>query len=159
MFMNFSVYSIGIIGFFVAGFALMYGSAGPIGNLGGTPALAGGHGSTSRCSASRWACSAQWVLPERQYYDVAVPRVPVPDGLHGHGGDDSTGALAERWRLKSFLAYGFFMSVILYPIFDNWAWGGGWLAKLGENFGLGAGYLNFAGSGVVMRSVFLWRAR
>ena len=31
----------------------------------------------------------------------------------------------------------------------NWAWGGGWLANLGTNFGLGKGYCDFAGSGVV----------
>jgi Amt family ammonium transporter len=34
-------------------------------------------------------------------------------------------------------------------LFANWAWGGGWLANLGPNFGLGKGYVDFAGSGVV----------
>src|SRR5205814_1714396 len=34
-------------------------------------------------------------------------------------------------------------------IFGNWAWGGGWLSQLGANFGLGHGYVDFAGSGVV----------
>jgi Amt family ammonium transporter len=41
------------------------------------------------------------------------------------------------------------MSIVLYPLFGNWAWGGGWLANLGTNFGLGHGYVDFAGSGVV----------
>jgi Amt family ammonium transporter len=41
------------------------------------------------------------------------------------------------------------MGAITYPLFANWAWGGGWLSKLGTNFGLGAGYADFAGSGVV----------
>ena len=41
------------------------------------------------------------------------------------------------------------MSMILYPLFGNWAWGGGWLSQLGVNFGLGHGYVDFAGSGVV----------
>src|SRR5205085_7020447 len=31
----------------------------------------------------------------------------------------------------------------------NWAWGGGWLSQIGVNFGLGHGYCDFAGSGVV----------
>jgi Amt family ammonium transporter len=44
--------------------------------------------------------------------------------------------------------YGFFISTIVYPIFGNWAWGGGWLSQLGK-IGLGQGYLDFAGSGVV----------
>jgi len=60
-----------------------------------------------------------------------------------------TGAMAERWRLSAFVIYGFFMSILLYPLFGNWAWGGGWLATLGTHFGLGHGYVDFAGSGVV----------
>ncbi len=60
-----------------------------------------------------------------------------------------TGAMAERWRINSFAAYGFFMSMILYPLYGNWAWGGGWLSQLGACFGLGNGYVDFAGSGVV----------
>ncbi|MHB9037368.1 MAG: ammonium transporter [Armatimonadota bacterium] len=139
MMMNFSVYAIGIIGFFICGFAFMYGNAGPIGNLGGTPALTGGH----EFAINGWGLigTAGFFL-KGSYYDVAVAAlflfqmvfmdtaVTIP-----------TGALAERWTLKSFLAYGFFMSMILYPIFGNWAWGGGWLFKLG--------YCDFAGSGVV----------
>src|SRR5262249_15656979 len=38
---------------------------------------------------------------------------------------------------------------IWYPLFGNWAWGGGWLSQLGANFKLGHGYCDFAGSGVV----------
>ncbi len=60
-----------------------------------------------------------------------------------------TGAMAERWRIASFAAYGLFMSIILYPLFGNWAWGGGWLSQLGVNAHLGNGYIDFAGSGVV----------
>jgi Amt family ammonium transporter len=39
--------------------------------------------------------------------------------------------------------------MICYPIFGNWAWGGGWLAQLGSKADLGHGYVDFAGSGVV----------
>jgi ammonium transporter, Amt family len=59
-----------------------------------------------------------------------------------------TGAMAERWKWSAFCVYGLFISTIVYPIFGNWAWGGGWLSQLGK-IGLGAGYLDFAGSGVV----------
>jgi Amt family ammonium transporter len=38
---------------------------------------------------------------------------------------------------------------IIYPIYGNWVWGGGWLADLGANFGLGHGHVDFAGSSVV----------
>src|SRR6266498_3309008 len=36
-----------------------------------------------------------------------------------------------------------------WGLFGNWAWGGGWLAQLGSKSGLGHGYVDFAGSGVV----------
>ena len=60
-----------------------------------------------------------------------------------------TGAMAERWKWSSFLVYGFFMSMFVYPLFGNWVWGGGWLSQLGVNFGLGHGHVDFAGSSVV----------
>jgi Amt family ammonium transporter len=60
-----------------------------------------------------------------------------------------TGAMAERWTFKSFVVYGFFIAMFVYPLYASWVWGGGWLAQLGRNFGLGHGVLDFAGSSVV----------
>ena len=60
-----------------------------------------------------------------------------------------TGAAAERWKFSAFMIYGAFIGTIIYPIFGNWVWGGGWLAQLGTNFGLGHGHVDFAGSSVV----------
>ncbi len=60
-----------------------------------------------------------------------------------------TGTAAERWKYSAFMMSSFFMGAFTYPLFANWAWGGGWLANLGANFGLGKGYCDFAGSGVV----------
>jgi Amt family ammonium transporter len=59
-----------------------------------------------------------------------------------------TGAMAERWRWSNFCIYGLFVG-IPYSIFAGWVWGGGWLAQLGANLGLGNGACDFAGSGVV----------
>jgi Amt family ammonium transporter len=41
------------------------------------------------------------------------------------------------------------MSTLLYPLYANWVWGGGWLSALGVNLGLGHGHVDFAGSSVV----------
>jgi len=60
-----------------------------------------------------------------------------------------TGAMAGRWRLWSVCAYGLFFSMLLYPVYGAWVWGGGWLADLGVNFGLGNGHIDFAGSSAV----------
>src|SRR5262249_40431318 len=60
-----------------------------------------------------------------------------------------TGAMAERWKWGSFVVFSFVIAMLTYPIYANWVWGGGWLATLGSNFGLGHGHVDFAGSSVV----------
>src|SRR5258706_7420973 len=60
-----------------------------------------------------------------------------------------TGALAERWRFVAFAVFSVFVGAVIYPIYANWTWGGGWLAMLGKNLGLGHGHVDFAGSSVV----------
>jgi Amt family ammonium transporter len=41
------------------------------------------------------------------------------------------------------------VGALIYPLFGNWVWGGGWLSQLGANFHLGHGHVDFAGSSVV----------
>jgi Amt family ammonium transporter len=41
------------------------------------------------------------------------------------------------------------MAALLYPLYGNWVWGGGWLSQLGAFAGLGHGHVDFAGSSVV----------
>lgn len=59
-----------------------------------------------------------------------------------------TGTMCERWSWNNFVIYGLWVA-LPYCLFANWAWGGGWLAQLGVKAGLGHGYTDFAGSGVV----------
>lgn len=56
-----------------------------------------------------------------------------------------SGAMAERTKLGSYMAYSFLISAVIYPIFGHWMWGGGWLSTLP----FGAGAKDFAGSSVV----------
>ncbi len=51
------------------------------------------------------------------------------------------GAVAERMRFISYLAYSFLISAFIYPVVGHWVWGGGWLAELN--------FHDFAGSTVV----------
>jgi len=59
-----------------------------------------------------------------------------------------TGAMAERWAWKNFVIYGLWVA-LPYCMYANWVWGGGWLAQGGVNWHLGHGAVDFAGSGVV----------
>jgi len=52
-----------------------------------------------------------------------------------------SGAVAERMKLWSFLAFAVVMTSFIYPLQGYWKWGGGFLDELG--------FLDFAGSGVV----------
>jgi len=60
-----------------------------------------------------------------------------------------TGAMAERWKFAAFVVFSVFIGALIYPLFANWTWGGGWLSQLGVNLGLGHGHVDFAGSSVV----------
>lgn len=52
-----------------------------------------------------------------------------------------SGAVAERMKLWAFLAFAVVMTGFIYPIQGFWKWGGGFLDA--------AGYLDYAGSGIV----------
>ncbi len=52
-----------------------------------------------------------------------------------------SGAVAERMKLWAFLAFAIIMTGFIYPVQGYWKWGGGFLDS--------AGFLDFAGSGVV----------
>ncbi len=59
------------------------------------------------------------------------------------------GAAAERWRLGAICGSAALLAGITYPLFAHWAWGGGWLAQLGFNYGLGHGLVDSGGSGAI----------
>ena len=52
-----------------------------------------------------------------------------------------SGAVAERMKLWSFFMFAVVLTGFIYPVQGFWKWGGGWLDA--------AGFLDFAGSGVV----------
>ena len=52
------------------------------------------------------------------------------------------GAGSDRWRLGASCASTALLAGWTYPLFAHWVWGGGWLAQLGANLGLGYGFLD-----------------
>jgi Amt family ammonium transporter len=147
--MNLAVYGIGMLAFWGVGFALQMGGMGPIAVFGGGDILShevsislGGH-PFGLFGASGFALSGDAV-------DVGVVAMFVFQMVFmDTAATIPTGALAERWRFAAFAVFSAFVAALVYPIYGNWVWGGGWLSTLGREFHLGHGTVDFAGSSVV----------
>jgi Amt family ammonium transporter len=148
MTMNFMVFLVGAIGYFLTGFAIQWGGSGGAVGLGsGGSAL---NGMLSIPGLGGIMGYKGFLLSTGGTYDAGIyalfffqmvfmdTTVTIP-----------TGAVAERVKYSAMVITSFFISMFLYPFFGNWVWGGGWLATLGKNFGLGHGVVDFAGSAVV----------
>jgi len=163
--MNFLIYPLGGLGFFIYGFAIGWGNwwNGPVPpgwypSLGpGLSVLNEGWGLGAAVDAAGKLTGAftYGIIGTKGFFlgsavnDVAVmvlfffmmvfmdTTATIP-----------TGAMAERWSWKNFCLYGLWIA-LPYCLYANWLWGGGWLAQGGINWGLGHGAVDFAGSGVV----------
>jgi Amt family ammonium transporter len=157
MSMNFMVYGLGMLGFWVCGFAFMCGGlngtaiGGPA-TLGGTPTL---HSMLTIGSSvngdSGWGLlgTTGFFLSGNGYDSAAIVLFLFMMVFMDTTATIVTGACAERWSFKSFFIFSIFVGAFIYPVFGGWVWGGGWLAQLGYRSGLGHGAVDYAGSGVV----------
>jgi len=147
--MNFMIYPMGMLGFYLCGFAFMFGGMGPIGTMGGYAGLNAEW--TIHLFGHDWGLLGHRAfLLQGAGYDTAVFTLFLFQMVFmDTTATIPTGALAERWKFSSFMLYGCAIGTIMYPVFGNWVWGGGWLSQLGSNFGLGHGHVDFAGSSVV----------
>lgn len=147
--MNFFVYTAGLFAYWLLGFAIQMGGAAGNGNLGGLQSLSSEH--TFTLFGKTWGLFGQTgYFLAGHTYDVGVMVIFLFQMVFMDTAlTIVTGACAERWKFLAFCVSSTIMGAITYPLFANWAWGGGWLAQLGINNQLGHGYCDFAGSGVV----------
>jgi Amt family ammonium transporter len=61
----------------------------------------------------------------------------------------SWGSGADRWRLAAGCASAAVLAAIVFPLAAHWIWAGGWLAALGANFTVGAGFVDAGGAATV----------
>jgi Amt family ammonium transporter len=147
--MNFLIYPLGMLGFYMTGFALMFGGVGALGTLGGFDGL-NREFSISLAGHSFGLFGMKGFFLNFSVYDVGVLAMFLFQMVFmDTTATIPTGSMAERWKFSSFFIYGIFVGTVIYPIFGNWVWGGGWLATLGKEFGIGHGHVDFAGSSVV----------
>jgi Amt family ammonium transporter len=147
--MNFFVYACGLFAYWIIGFAIQMGGAAGNGNLGGLQPLASEH--VFSLFGTNWGIFGQsGMFLAGHTYDVGVMVIFLFQMVFMDTAlTIVTGAAAERWKFMTFAVSSVLMGAFTYPLFANWAWGGGWLAQMGTNLGLGKGYCDFAGSGVV----------
>ncbi|HLK38693.1 MAG TPA: ammonium transporter [Polyangiaceae bacterium] len=149
MAMNLVIYPVGLVGFWLVGYGISMGGVAGWSSLG--PA-AGGHLEIGLHAGEHFL----GLLGGSKFALLSVAHDPPNLAMFlfsavfmDTAATIPTGALAERWKFSAFMVYAAFVSTILYPLFANWVWGGGWLSTLGQNFGLGHGHVDFAGSSVV----------
>jgi ammonium transporter, Amt family len=146
MMMNVAAFSIAFIAYYAVGFALQFGGVAPVANLGGVLPL-----------DHLWPTGNAGLIGLNGFflqssggYDVGVMALFLFQVVFMEtAGYIIIGAIAERISFAAFIVAEIAMGAIVYPIYGNWVWGGGFLAKLGQSWNLGHGAVDFAGSGVV----------
>jgi Amt family ammonium transporter len=146
MTMNFMVFLVGAIGFFLIGFGLQMGGSGGAATLGtggsilnamvSIPGLGGIFGYKGFALLGTYDAGIYALFFFQMVFMDTTVTIP-------------TGAMAERVKYSAVIITSLFISMFLYPLFANWVWGGGWLSALGRTFGIGHGVVDFAGSAVV----------
>ena len=146
MMMNIAAFALALIAFYAVGFAFMFGGVAPVANLGGLGPLGGifPHGTAGVIGTHGF------FLQSAHGYDVGVMAMFLFQVVFMEtAGYIIIGAIAERITFAAFILAEIAMGAIIYPIYGNWVWGGGFLAKLGTSWHWGHGAVDFAGSGVV----------
>jgi ammonium transporter, Amt family len=146
MMMNMVSFVVALMAYYAVGFAFQFGGVAPIVNLGGATPLSSifGHGSAGIIGLHGF------FLQSGNTYDVGVLAFFLFQVVFMEtAGYIIIGAIAERISFAGFLFAEVCIGAIVYPIYGNWVWGGGWLAHLGQSLHLGHGAVDFAGSGVV----------
>ncbi len=123
-------FALGSVGFFVIGFAIMFGLD-KYGVIGTTELF--GMGDFSHLGLG--IPLAAFILFQIAFAGTAATIV--------------SGALAERTKFFAYVIVSIVITLVIYPVVGHWIWGGGWLQKMGM--------IDFAGSTVV-HSVGGWVA-
>jgi Amt family ammonium transporter len=146
MMMNLSSFVIALLAYYAVGFAFQFGGISPVSNLGGASPLNGifGHGTAGLIGMRGF------FLQSGNSYDVGVIAFFLFQVVFMEtAGYIIIGAIAERVSFAGFILAEIAMGAVIYPIYGNWMWGGGFLSQLGHSVHLGNGAVDFAGSGVV----------
>jgi ammonium transporter, Amt family len=143
--------ALALLGYLAVGFALQFGGVGLAYSLPGLEGLVWEWSALGTTWGTGWGMAglAGWGLTGSAVaagaYHLALANLPWV----------ATAALIPmaclRGRIPAWASglLGLLMGALIYPLAGNWIWGGGWLANLGSNLGLGHGLVDAGGSGLV----------
>jgi len=130
---NLIVVTVGFLCWFVVGWPLAYGD-------GNGNKFAGGSG----------FFTAGFLNPDDPWYQVGYRNWFFQGAFCATGATIVSGSMAERTQLKGFIVYVVLMTSVIYPIVVYWGWSGaGFLNDEDGKSIVGAGLIDFAGSGIV----------
>jgi Amt family ammonium transporter len=152
---NFIVFAASTVSFWIIGWGLMFGDGTPFIGTQGLFFVSGADNSPALGEA--YAAMNPFSTAKYEGVYGAINWTPVPLWAKfffqlvfaGTAATIVSGAVAERIKFKSFLAFSFLLVAFAYPITGHWIWGGGWLST--------SNFRDFAGSTVV-HSIGGWAA-
>jgi len=149
MMLNFAAYVFAFFAYYAVGYAFQFGAvavnAAPA-NIGGTPTM-----NHFLLGGGLWGfLGGKGFFMTGPAYDAGANVFALFQVVFMEtAGYIIVGSICERITFGGFILAEFFMGGLLYPVFGNWVWGGGWMSQLGNSMGWGHGYVDFAGSTVV----------
>ena len=143
--------ALGVVVYALIGFGLQFGGLGLISNLEGSAELVSEWSPVDRVWGTGWGIIGLdgFLLFRRRLEAEVLSLFLYQAALAATAVTIVLLALARRLRFLPLLGLGLFCAVVVYPIYGNWVWGGGWLSQLGANLGLGHGFIDSAGSGTI----------
>lgn len=142
--MNMMVFVIGFIGYYVCGFAFMFGG------FGSTPTLGDAALQDGMLKIGDWGIIGTKGFFMQGFFDSQVLAFYMFQMVFmDTAATIPTGSMAERIKWGGFVWMSFFLTMVTYPIIGCWVWGCGWLSQIGVKWGWGMGAVDFSGSGVI----------
>ena len=147
---NISLFAIACIMYMLMGYTIMY--PGDDGAGGWMPIFGGILGKTDNEAAAVLASGGDTYYSNLSDFFFQVVFVATAMSV-------VSGAVAERMKLWSFLAFAVVFTGVIYPMEGYWKWGGGFLDAAGFNDFAGSGIVHMAGGAAALAGVILLGAR
>ncbi|HEM61748.1 MAG TPA: hypothetical protein ENO24_05620 [Chloroflexi bacterium] len=143
--------ALAVLAYTMVGFGLQFGGVGLISDLGGAESLRAEWSPLDVVAGPGWGIVGLdgFLLREGLFDQEVLALAFYHAALAAAALCIPALALSRRFGYPVLLSLGLFFALLVYPIYGNWVWGGGFLWRLGATLGIGHGVVDYAGSGAV----------